>query len=614
MRLTLLAGTALLAATVTAVAQTRIPEPALAQAAQLRERALADDTGWKVTESLTTEIGPRLPGSEADARAVAWAQAKFHELGFDRVWTEPVTFPKWVRRGERAQVLGPHAQPLAITALGGSPGGTVEADVVRFADLAALEAAPEGSLAGRIAFVDYQMAAARDGSGYGPGSAVRSKGPSLAIARGAQGFLMRSAGTDNHRVPHTGITRFDPGLTPVPSAALSIPDADQLARLLARGPVRLRLDVDAGWDGEYTSQNVIGEITGSSQPEDVVLIGAHLDSWDLGTGAVDDAAGVGITLAAGHLIGQLPQRPARSIRVVAYANEEQGLHGGKAYAAAHAGDAARHQLAAESDFGAGRIYAFNTGAPEHARAATAQIAQALAPLGIGYAPDQGGPGPDIGPLAAKGVTWAWLAQDGSDYFDLHHTADDTLDKIDPAALAQNVAAYAVFAYLAAEAEGDFGSGQVAASAPTEATTGPARIGQQLAHALIAAGAPANAGAGQADAAASDFLQRLPERWDETRDLAAPGAGHTLVARRSGRDWFIAAINGETAQRIELDLDFLPAADYRVSLWRDGEGSEGLRREQQRIDADHRTLVLDLDANGGAVARLVAPPLRIATTP
>ena len=614
MRLSLLAGTWLLVATATttpAVAQTRIPDPALAQAAQLRERALADDTGWKVTESLTTEVGPRLPGSEADARAVAWAQAKFKELGFDRVWTEPVTFPRWVRRGERAEVLGPHAQPLAITALGGSPGGVVEAEVVRFADLAALEAAPEGSLAGRIAFVDYQMAAARDGSGYGPGSAVRSKGPSLAIARGAQGFLMRSAGTDNHRVPHTGITRFDPGLTPVPSAALSIPDADQLARLLARGPVRLRLDVDAGWDGEYTSQNVIGEITGSSQPEDVVLIGAHLDSWDLGTGAVDDAAGVGITLAAGHLIGQLPQRPARSIRVVAYANEEQGLHGGKAYAAAHAGDAARHQLAAESDFGAGRIYAFNTGAPEHARAATAQIAQALAPLGIGYAPDQGGPGPDIGPLAARGVTWAWLAQDGSDYFDLHHTADDTLDKIDPAALAQNVAAYAVFAYLAAEAEGDFGSGQVAASAPTAATTGPARMGQQLAHALIAAGAPANAGAGQADEAASDFLQRLPERWDETRDLAAPGAGHRLVARRSGRDWFIAAINGETAQQIELDLDFLPAADYRVSLWRDGEGSEGLRREQQRIDADHRTLVLDLPAGGGAVAHLVPPAPRIA---
>ena len=199
------------AASLAFAAETRIPDRALEQAAQLRERALADDTGWKVTESLTTEVGPRLPGSEADARAVAWAQAKFRELGFDRVWTEPVTFPKWVRRSESAEVLGAHAQPLKITALGGSPAGTIEAAIVRFADLAALEAAPEGSLAGKIAFVDYQMAAARDGSGYGKGSAVRSRGPSLAIRKGASGFLMRSAGTDNHRVPHTGITRFDEG-------------------------------------------------------------------------------------------------------------------------------------------------------------------------------------------------------------------------------------------------------------------------------------------------------------------------------------------------------------------------------------------------------------------
>ncbi len=458
--------TALLAAALSAAvacmlpahaAQTRIPDAALAQATQLRERALADDTGWKITESLTTEIGPRLAGSEADARAVAWAEAKFRELGFDRVWTEPVTFPKWERRSEQAAVLGAHAQPLTITALGGSPGGTVEAPIVRFDSLAALEAAAPGALAGRIAFVDFQMQASRDGSGYGDGGAIRSRGPSAAIGKGAIGFLMRSAGTDNHRVAHTGMTRFADGVTPVPSAALSIPDADQLARLAARGPVTVRLALDCGWDGEYTSHNVIGEITGRSRPEDVVLIGAHLDSWDLGTGAIDDAAGIGITMAAAHLIGQQPGRPARSIRVVAYANEEQGLLGGKAYAERHAADAGRHLLAAESDFGAGRIYAFNTGAPEHAQHATRQIAEALAPLGIAHAPGEGGPGPDIIPLAAKGVTWAWLAQDGSDYFHLHHTADDTLDKIDPAALAQNVAAYAVFAWLAAEAEGDFGS-------------------------------------------------------------------------------------------------------------------------------------------------------------
>lgn len=436
---------------------TRIPDAALATAAQLREQALADHTGWKVVESLTTEIGPRLAGSEADARAVAWATAKFKALGFDKVWTEPVTFPKWERRSEHASVLGTHPQPLTVTALGGSPGGTVEAEIVRFADLAALEAAPEGSLAGKIAFVDYQMKADRSGSDYRNGGAIRSRGPSAAIRKGAIGYLMRSAGTDHHRVAHTGITRFDDGLTPVPSASLTIPDADQLARLLARGPVKVRMALDCGWDGEATSYNVIGEITGRSLPREVVVIGGHLDSWDLGTGAIDDGAGVALTMAAGHLIGQLKQAPKRTIRVVAFANEEQGLYGGRAYAEKHAADVRLHQIGAESDFGAGRIYAFNTSAPDYARDATRQIAEALAPLGIEYQADKGGPGPDISPFAAQGLAWGWLAQDGSDYFDLHHTADDTLDKIDPKALAQNVAAYTVFAYLAAEAEGGFGS-------------------------------------------------------------------------------------------------------------------------------------------------------------
>lgn len=452
----LLLAIALAAPAAAAERETRIPDAAFATAAQLRAQALADDTAWNVVESLTTEVGPRLAGSEADARAVEWAKAKFAELGYDKIWTEPVTFPKWERRSEHAEVLGTHAQPLAITALGGSPGGTVAAEVVRFADLAALEAAAEGSLAGKIAFVDYRMQRARDGSGYGPGSRVRSRGPSTAIGKGAIGFVMRSAGTDSHRNPHTGVTRFDEGLTPIPSAALAAPDADQLARLLARGPIRLRLALDVGWNGEYTSQNVIGEITGSSQPDEVVLIGGHLDSWDLGTGAIDDGAGVAITMAAGHLIGRLESRPARTIRVVAFANEEQGLYGGRAYAEQYADTVGKHQIVAESDFGAGRIYAFNTSAPAHAQAAAARIAEALAPLGI-EPTDKGGPGPDVGPIAARGAAWAWLGQDGTDYFDLHHTPDDTLDKIDPEALAQNAAAYTVLAYLAAQAEGGLGS-------------------------------------------------------------------------------------------------------------------------------------------------------------
>ncbi len=438
---------------------TRIDDASMARAAQLRDAALKDDTGWKVVESLTTEVGPRMAGSEADARAVEWAKAKFKALGYDKVWTEPVTFPKWERRSESAQVVGASAQPLHITALGGSPAGTVQAEVVRFATLEALEQAAPGSLAGKIAFVDFPMARAKDGSGYGPGGRVRSRGPSAAIRAGAIGYLMRSAGTDSHRNPHTGITRFDDGLTPIPAAALSLPDADQLTRLVALGPTTVKLALDCGWDGEYTSQNVIGEITGRSKPDEVVVIGGHLDSWDLGTGAIDDGAGVGISMAAGHLIGALSkgQRPARTIRVIAFANEEQGLHGGRAYAKAHEQDLRKHQLGAESDFGAGRIYAFAAKTPDYAKGAVARIAQALAPLGIEHRADGEGCGPDLSPFAAIGMACAGLSQDGSDYFDLHHTPDDTLDKIDPAALAQNVAAYTVFAFLAADAEGDFGS-------------------------------------------------------------------------------------------------------------------------------------------------------------
>jgi carboxypeptidase Q len=465
------------AAVESAPREVRLSATALSTAAELRERALQDKTSWQVVESLTTEVGQRLAGSEADARAVRWAEAKFKALGYDKVWLEEVSFPKWVRRSERGDVLGDHAQALALTALGGSAGGTVEAEVVRFADLAALEAAPAGSLNGKIAFVDYQMARSRDGSGYGPGSRVRGRGPSAAIRAGAAAFLMRSAGTDSHRNPHTGITRYDSGLTPIPAAALSLPDADQLTRLLALGkPIRVRIALDCGWDGTAVSHNVIGEVTGSKAPrtrarggaaDEVVLISAHLDSWDLGTGAIDDGAGIGITMAAGHLIARLPkaQRPPRSIRVVAFANEEQGLYGGKTYAERYASAVAKHQVVAESDFGAGRIYAFNSNAAANARGAIMQIADALKPLGIDYAEGKGGPGPDIGPIAEKGAVWAWLAQDGTDYFDLHHTPDDTLDKIDPAALAQNTAAYAVFAYLAASADGSFGSAAKPAVTP-----------------------------------------------------------------------------------------------------------------------------------------------------
>ena len=461
MRVTALAAALalLMVAPLQAKQPTRINDATLLKAAQLRDAALTSKTAWQVTESLTTEVGPRMAGSPGDARAVAWAQAKFKALGYDKIWIEPVTFPKWERRSESAQVSGDHAQPLHITALGGSPGGKVEGEVVRFDSLESLEKAAPGALSGKIAFVDVPMPRTSSGEGYGLGSHIRGAGPSAAAKAGAIGYLMRSAGTDFHRNPHTGISRFQPGITPIPMAALSLPDADQLARLTALGATRVALALDCGWEGEYTSHNVIGEITGRSKPDEVMVIGGHLDSWDLGTGAIDDGAGVGISMAAGHLIGQLPkaQRPARTIRVIAYANEEQGLWGGRAYADAHKADIRKHQIGAESDLGAGRIYAFNAQVPDYAKAAVAQIAQVLAPLGIAHRADTEGCGPDTSPFHAIGMTCAGLAQDASKYFDYHHTPDDTLDKIDPAELAQNVAAYVAFAYLAADAEGDFGS-------------------------------------------------------------------------------------------------------------------------------------------------------------
>ena len=434
---------------------------AMKQADILREAALHDETAWHVLESLTTEVGPRVAGSEADARAVTWMVAKFKALGFDKVWTEPVTFPKWVRRSESAAIVGASAQPLHVTALGGSAGGIVTGEIVRFATLAELEAAPAGSLTGKIAFLDYRMERMKDGSGYGPGSRGRSRGPSAAIRAGASAYLMRSVGTDDHRNPHTGMTRYDEGLTPAPAAAVSNPDADQLARLLKRGAVQVKLALDCGWDGEYTSQNVIAEIRGRGKPDEVVGIGGHLDSWDLGTGAIDDGAGIAITTAAALLIKQQPMRPLRTIRVIAFANEEQGLHGGRAYAEAHKATVAKHQIMAESDFGAGRIYAITFSESGRDSAAAKQIETALAPLGITPA-TEGGPGPDVIASAQNGVAWAELQQEGTDYFDLHHTPDDTLDKVDPEALKQNVAAYAVFAWLAANASDSFGSAPKAA--------------------------------------------------------------------------------------------------------------------------------------------------------
>ncbi|MFC3034486.1 M20/M25/M40 family metallo-hydrolase [Pseudoalteromonas fenneropenaei] len=424
--------------------------------AQLRDKALNSDLSWQLLTALTTEVGPRLPGTENDKKAVAWAQTQFQQLGFDKVWSEPATFPNWRRYHESASILTPSEQPLHLTALGNSistPAGGISAEIVMFETLDELMAAADGSLTGKIAFINYRMNRDIDGNGYGPAVKARNKGAVEAAKKGAVAYLMRSVSTSEHRFAHTGGSHYQQGVTKIPTAAVANPDADQLARLVALGhKVTVKVDIRTEDLGEGTSYNVIGEITGSELPEQYVLIGGHLDSWDLGTGALDDGAGVALTMAAAKLIKDT-QRPKRSVRVVLFAAEELGLWGAKAYFKQHEKHLHNIVAAAESDFGADVVYAFESNVHADSLPIVRAIAAQLAPLNVQYiAKNEAHGGPDLIPLAkAISAPIFGLHQDGTDYFDYHHTADDTLDKVEPSKLKQNTATYAVFAFMAADA-------------------------------------------------------------------------------------------------------------------------------------------------------------------
>ncbi|WP_148213415.1 M20/M25/M40 family metallo-hydrolase [Rhodospirillum centenum] len=441
-----------------AVEPASIPESAIAIARQLQQKALTDPTSYALVESLTTRVGPRLPGTPGDRAAVAWAVQAMKDIGLKNVRTEEVPVVGWLRGGEKAEVLAPAPQPLVVTALGYSaatPPGGITAEIVQFDSFADLRAALPGSLEGKIAFISGRTVRTQDGAGYGAAVVARSRGPAEAAKKGAVGLIIRSIGTESHRLAHTGMVSIEGGLPPLPAAAVSNPDADQLERLLKLGPVRIRLELTPTLPGQVTSHNVIGEIPGREAPEEIVLLGAHLDSWDLGTGAIDDGAGVGIVMGAAKLIGELPQKPRRTLRIVLFAAEEVGLVGAKAYAEAHKAELANHVVGTEADFGAGPVYRFATFFSPEAKAAGEAIQAALAPIGVLPGPNNASGGPDMGPLRRLGVPVVSLAQDGSDYFDVHHTPDDTLDKVDPKKLAQSTAAFATFGWLAAEGRGSF---------------------------------------------------------------------------------------------------------------------------------------------------------------
>ena len=422
--------------------------------AALRDAALKDEIAWDITEDLTTEIGPRLAGTEAEARARAWAVTRLKQLGFSNVRIETYDMPVWVRGEEEAEIVAPFPQKLVITALGNSaatPAAGLVAEVVGFDSLAALEAAPDAAVRGKIVFVSHAMKPTEDGSGYGYYGGARRQGPSVASRKGAVGIVIRSIGTDYHRNPHTGVQSFAEGVAPIPAGALSLPDADQLQRILARGrPVTMRLLLTPRNIGTRQSGNVIAEVPGSDPAAGIVLVGGHLDSWDLGTGAFDDAAGVAITAAAAKRIMDAGT-PRRTIRVVWFGAEEVGLFGGLDYFAKHKDE--KHALVAESDFGADRIYRVDSRLGPAAEPVAKRLAAALYPLGIvGGSTTEAGGGPDIGMWTRVGTPAVDLNQDGTRYFDYHHTPDDTLDKIDPEQLRQNVAAWTAMLAVVANAE------------------------------------------------------------------------------------------------------------------------------------------------------------------
>ena len=448
-------------------------------AAPISNSAIPDPDGkgvaYRIVADLTTEVGQRLAATPREASAREWAVARLTALGFANVRIEPFTMPGWVRGEERASLTAPVPQKLAVTALGESgatPAEGITAELVYFPTLAALVAAPAGSLAGKVAFIDHAMRPAQNGIGYGPYGEVRRKGPALAAQRGAAAVLIRSIGTDHNRDPHTGVTNWPAGVKPVAAGAVSAPDADLIARTARSGKaMTVQLTMTPQFTGEQPSGNVIAELPGRDPKLPPILIACHLDSWDLATGAIDNAAGCGIITAAA-LQASAKAPLLRTIRVLWAGAEERGGFGGAAYGKAHATEP--HALAMESDFGADRVWSARiqlpaltderTTSPRHGAALTENrlvnaVFAALNPLGVPGTIGEAEGGTDIEAIvAAQKLPVIDLLQDGTRYFDLHHTPDDTLDKVDPAQLQQNVDAWAAVLGIVGEESGPIGAG------------------------------------------------------------------------------------------------------------------------------------------------------------
>lgn len=432
---------------------------------QIQQAALASDYAYRQVAHLSNNIGPRLSGSVQAQKAVEYVAAELKAIGCV-VQLEKVMVPHWVRGEETAALVEfpgqaeGTAQKIVLTALGGSvatPAEGITAEVISVRNFDELKALPREKTAGKIILFDHafdqRMAAqGRAGDAYSQAVVYRGSAPSAAARAGAVAALVRSVGGASFRLPHTGQTNYARDASQIPAAAVTAEDADLISALAAQGTTRMHLLLTPQKLPDAVSYNVIGDVKGTEQPEQVVIVSGHLDSWDLGTGAIDDAAGVAVSMQAANIIQQLHLRPKRTLRVIAWMNEENGSMGSKTYAADHASEMANHFAAFETDNGAGHPLGLNINAKPQIKLMLQPVATILEESGAGVLRFTEAAGADISPLAEGGVPTFSPIQDARNYFDYHHTAADTLDKVVPKELAENAAVVAVAAYGIANIE------------------------------------------------------------------------------------------------------------------------------------------------------------------
>jgi hypothetical protein len=431
-------------------------DPAASERCQaLVARALDDNRAIALLRSLTGTAPKRLSGSPGADTAVQWALATMRELGFDNVRAEPCLVPHWVRGDEHAAIVAPSPLPLRVTALGGSigtPAGGIEAEVVEVRSFEQLQELGEQAR-GKIVFFNRPMPRALRSVGQAYGEAVpqRSNGAIEAGKAFAVAALVRSMTTAIDGHPHTGAMRYDPAVPQVPAAAIATADAEALSTALKQGPVRVRLELGCATHPDVPGANVVGELRGRERPDEIVLIGGHLDAWDLGTGAHDDGAGCVHCLEAVRLLLATGLRPKRTVRVVLFANEENGLRGAKAYGAAHAAELGKHVAALETDSGGFTPTGFMTSLRDADAAAVQAAFAPLRDVGASLFLQGGGAcGADLSPLHAAGVPCFGLLVDGHKYFDYHHTEVDTLAMVNERELALGAAVVAFAAFTLAD--------------------------------------------------------------------------------------------------------------------------------------------------------------------